>query len=320
MNARLKLLLLASLGLTALVCSACGSGGQELQAAVSPDTLVNRVATAQPAAQQPAPEAARRAFTPVVHAGDGLELADESVSEKNEKQRYEIVLTFPRLKGRPTPNAVRFNRAVRATVAREVRRFKDAYGDPAEDDPSMDEKMWGDVYNFLRGGCEIIHLADDFASLRFDLYTYGRGAAHSIHSYVVLNVDLKSGRALTLEELFKPGARYLQALAAHSVSDLKKQYGEEHRRAVERAAGEGLPASYAGVSVRDSEVQTGAGPEAENYRAWNLAAEGVVVSFAACHVGGCADGAKEVVVPYSSLAAILKEDGPAARLRAQRRR
>lgn len=318
MNARLRLLLPAALACAALACSACGGGAQDLPAA---ETAALVSAPAKLLAPEPsAPEPARRAFTPVVAPGEGLELAEESVAEKSEKRRYEISLTFPQLKGRPAANAVRFNRAVRALVAREVRDFKHAYGGGSAGRPWTDERVWEDVYDSLTGRYEVIHFDDDFASLRFDLYTYGRGAAHSSHSYAVLNLDLKSGRVFKLGDIFEPGAGHLQSLAAHSVADLKKQYEAEHRREVARLTGGGKPASHAGVRVPDSDFRIGAGPEADNYRAWNLAAEGVVVSFAACQIGGCADGAKEVLVPYSALGEMLNEGGPAARLNARRPR
>lgn len=308
MNSRPKFLLLAPLA-AALACSACG-GARELQQG-DPAALVS--APAQLLARgAPAPEARRRAFTPVVAPGGGLELADESISEKNERHRYEIGFTFPRLKGRSRQQFAKFNRAVRALAERAVRDFKRAYGGPDAEPP--DGETWGDVYNFLRGGYEITHLDGDLASLRFDLYTYGRGAAHPVHSYAVLNVDLKTGRVLRLGDLFKPGTQPLRALAAYSVADLKRQDEEEHRRAVARAVGAGQPASRAGVRTADSDFQSGAGPADENYRAWNLAAEGVVVSFAACQVGSCADGAQEVLVPFAALDAVLSQSSPAARL------
>jgi hypothetical protein len=130
----------------------------------------------------------------------------------------------------------------------------------------------------------------------------------------VLNFDLKSGRALELADLFKPGTPHLQALSANSIADLKRQDEEEHRREVARVTGEGKPAGYAGTRTPDSTFQIGAGPEADNYRAWNLTADGVVAAFASCQVSACAAGEKEVLVPYSALQEILSERGPASRL------
>jgi hypothetical protein len=38
-----------------------------------------------------------------------------------------------------------------------------------------------------------------------------------------LNYDLKNGKQLKLSDLFKPGAKYLQAISSYCIADLKKQ-------------------------------------------------------------------------------------------------
>lgn len=307
MNSRRKFLLPASLA-AALACAACGGGARELQTA---ETAALVSAPAQLLAPEaPAPQAARRAFAPVVAPGVGLELAEESIVEKNDRRRYEIELAFPQLKGKLSPQAEKFNRAVRAIIEGEVRGLKRANARP----PGPASEPSRDFYESLSGGYEFIHFADDLVSVRLTLYGQGRGAAHPIQSHHVLNFDLKSGRALALGDVFKPGAEHLPALAAYSVAELKRQDEEDHRRAVARATSKGLPPSAAGIRTPDSELLGGAGPEADNYRAWNLAADGVVVAFASCQVAACAAGEKEVLVPYSALDAMLDQSGPAARL------
>lgn len=310
MNFRLKLLLPASLVSAALACSACG-GARELQTA---ETAALVSAPAQLLAPQaPAPEAARRAFTPVIEPAAGLELADESVEEKSEKHRYEIGIRFPQLRARVSPHAARFNRAVRALVAGQVRGFRPTHAGSGDGGFRAGDEQWENVYNSLRGRYEVIHFADDLISVRFNLDAYGRGTGHPVQFYRVLNFDLKTGRALKLGDMFKPGARHLHALAAYSVADLKRQAAAERRREVERVTRLGKPASHAGAPA-DPLIEDGAAAAADNYGAWNLAAGGIVVSFAACQVDGCAAGEKEVLVPYSALGEILNQDGPASRL------
>jgi hypothetical protein len=223
------------------------------------------------------------------------------------------------LKGRLIPSAAKFNRAVRALAAHEARDFRSAYAGRTRRTTTQSE-LWNDFYESLSGRYEFIHFADDLISLRFTFYGRGRGAAHAVQFHRVLNFDMKSGRPLKLDELFRPRARHLRALAAYSIADLKRRDEEEHRREVARLTTEGRPASQAGVRTPESEFRSGAGPEPENYRAWNLAAEGVVVTFAACQVFGCAAGEQEVLVPYPALEEILNEDSAAARLYAQQPR
>lgn len=308
MNARTKFPPLAALVAAALACSACG-GARDLQTAQTTALVSAPAQLLAPAAPAPA-EAARRAFTPVVAPGGGIELAEESIVEKNDRRRYEIDLAFPQLKGKLSPQAGKFNRAVRAIIEGEVRGLRRA-GARATAPAS---EPFRDFYESLSGGYEFIHFADDLVSVRLTLYGQGRGAAHPIQFHHVLNFDLKSGRALVLGDVFKPGPEHLRALAAYSVAELRRQDEADHRRAVAHATGKGLPPGAAGVRTPDSELLGGAGPEADNYRAWNLAAGGVVVAFASCQVSACAAGEKEVLVPYSALDAVLNQDGPAARL------
>lgn len=312
MNSRKKFLLLASLASAALACAACG-GSHDVETA---DTAA---LVAAPAAQllapdAPPPEATRQKFTPVIKPGQGIELRDESITERNEKHKYEIGFTFPQLKGQLSRQSVTFNRAVRALIEGEVRDFKQAYA-KSEGRHRTKEDLWGDTYDYVSGRYEVMHLTDEFVSLRFTQYAYGRGAAHPVQHYSVLNFDLKSGSSLKLGDLFRPGASHLQTVASYCIAALMGEASEERRREIERVTRLGRPAEHAGAPV-DPFIERGAAAEADNYRAWNLAAEGILVSFAACQVDACAGGPKGVLVPYSALAEILDESGPAARLHA----
>lgn len=310
MNARPRFPLLAALAAAALASAACGGAG-DLQTAQT-TALVSAPARLL-APEAPAPKAAGRAFRPVVAPGDGLELTEESIAERNEKHKYKIEIRFPQLRGRRGQNADKFNRAVRALAAREARDSRHAYaGTPGR--PAARPESSEDFYESLSGRYEFIHFADELVSLRFTLHAQSRGAGHAVQFHRVFNFDLKSGRALRLDDIFKPGAPHLQALAAYSIADLRRQDEEEHRREVARLTAEGRPAAHAGVRTSDAEFRSGAGPEADNYGTWNLAAEGVVVTFAACKVLGCAAGAQEVLVPFASLDAMLNQSSPAARL------
>ena len=64
-------------------------------------------------------------------------------------------------------------------------------------------------------------------SIKFDVGTYYQGAAHPNSYSEVINYDLKNGKQLKLSDLFKPGAKFLQALSAYSIADLKKQAKEK---------------------------------------------------------------------------------------------
>src|SRR5215208_7290909 len=64
---------------------------------------------------------------------------------------------------------------------------------------------------------------DDLVSIKFDVGSYYQGAAHPNSYSEVLNYDLKNGKLLKLSDLFKPDAKFLQAIANYCIADLKKQ-------------------------------------------------------------------------------------------------
>ena len=287
MNSRAKLLLLASLAFAVLACCACDGDSQKLRAAETA-ALVSAPAGILAPGSQSSGEGPR-AFTPLIAPGEGLGMISRSISEGGKRQGYEVEFAFPLLKGRLGPAAKKYNHAVAALARRAVNEFKRASADPQ---PARDGE--GDS---LSAVYDTVHFTGDLVSVRFNTSAHV-GGGRDIRQHLVLNFDLGSGRVIEFGDLFAPGSAPLQALASYCAAELKR-----------RDAGARAPAAAA-----DDLIDGGAAPVADNYRAWNITAEGVLVSFAPCQVGACADGAKEVLVPYSALAAILNEDGPAARL------
>ena len=57
-------------------------------------------------------------------------------------------------------------------------------------------------------------------------------------------------------------------------------------------------------------LETGAGPHADNYRAWAITKKGLWITFDPYQVAAYAAGPQYVLVPYSALKDIIKPDGP----------
>jgi hypothetical protein len=138
----------------------------------------------------------------------------------------------------------------------------------------------------------LILAQDDLISVKFDVGSYYQGAAHPNSYSDVINYDLKNGKQLKLSDLFKPGAKYLHAIADYSIADLKKQ-----------ATAKGLT---------DEEIASGAAPQAKNYERWNIMKTGIGISFDAYQVGPYAAGPQFVTVPYSALKDMINPEGPIA--------
>ena len=133
---------------------------------------------------------------------------------------------------------------------------------------------------------------DDLMSIKFDVGSYEQGAAHPNSYAEVLNYDLKNGKQLKLSDLFKPGAKYLQAIATYCIADLKKQ-----------AQAKGL---------LEDQIQIGAAAKSENYQSCAITKRGLGITFDAYQVGPYAAGPQFVLVPYSTLKDLINPEGPIA--------
>jgi hypothetical protein len=142
----------------------------------------------------------------------------------------------------------------------------------------------------LNVGYDVALAQDDVISLQLSVNSYYQGAAHPNTFTEVLNYDLKNGKPLKLADLFKPGAKYLPALANYCIADLKKQ-----------AKDKGLEAS---------EIENGAAANAKNYQTWTITRKGLGINFDAYQVGPYAAGPQYVLVPYANLKELINPDGP----------
>ncbi len=226
---------------------------------------------------------------PIVFTGDA-ELVSKQIKESNKKLMYEISAQYPQLTGGNNPNFEKFNQAARSAVTQKVAVFKKALVPQEGEEPPPEGSMGSD----LSIGYEVLLAQDDLVSVEFDVGSYYQGAAHPNSYTEVINFDLKNGKALKLSDLFKPGARYLQAIATYSIADLKKQSKEKN------------------LGLIDEQIDEGAGATAKNYKSWTITRKGLHINFDAYQVGPYAAGPQSVLVPYSALKDLVQPEGPIA--------
>ena len=222
---------------------------------------------------------------PIAFTGD-VDLVAKQIKESNKKLMYDIDARYPQLTGGSNPNFEKFNQVVRAPVTMEVAGFKKAMAPEAGEEPRPEGSMGSD----LNVSYEVALAQDDLISVAFSIGSYYQGAAHPNTVTDVVNYDLKNGKPLKLADLFKPGAKYLQAIADYCIADLKKQAKDK--------------------GLLDEEIQNGAAPQAKNYQSWTITKKGLGISFDAYQVGPYAAGPQYVLVPYSSLKDIINPEGP----------
>lgn len=229
----------------------------------------------------------------LIKFGEGLRFVSKGIKEENKERRYSIEASYPQLEGSSDVRIEKFNQEVKTLVMNEVSQYRQGAGlDPDEEDFSPEAP--GDELSI---DYNVILATDDLISIQFPVYTYEHGAAHPSHYFMEINYDLKSSRQLKLEEVFKPGANYLQALSSYSVNELKRRSKK----------------ADSGLYTDDEWIEKGAAAEPENYSNWNFTNKGLVITFGEYQVAPYAAGPQLVAVPYTALKGILDPDGPLAR-------
>ncbi len=222
----------------------------------------------------------------------GADIVAKSIKESNKKLNYKIDVQYPEVTGALDNRFDKFNQEAKNLVTKQVAAFKKERADAAKEEAQMPEPpALSDLGSDLSGGYTVAFANDDLISIEYDIGGYSAGAAHGNSSSSVLNYDVKAGKVLKLADLFKPGAKYLQAISAYCLNDLKKQ---------SKKNGDSLP---------DDMIKSGAGPDARNFQSWTITKKGLDFTFDAYQVGPYAAGPQSVVVPYSVLKELINPDG-----------
>jgi hypothetical protein len=243
--------------------------------------------TSARAAQTTAPTSAptMAATEPALDLGGGLRLESRHTTETIDKPKATIEITRPILAGAPAAQIDAFNKAADGIIAKAVEDFKT--GLLEMESAGIPDNAPADLpTSTIDVSYESVTATNSLLSLRFGVGFYVRGAAHPGGYYVTLNYDVKAAKVLALADLFQPGARYLQVLAGYCIKQLSAK------------------------QVLD--FPEGAEPKEENYRNWNIKADGLLISFDSYQVAPYAAGPQEVVVPYTVLKNFIRAGGPLA--------
>jgi hypothetical protein len=225
---------------------------------------------------------------PISFTGD-VDIVSKQIKESNKKLMYEIAAQYPQLAGSNNPNFEKFNQVARGSVTKEVADFrKEMAPQEGDEEPRPEGSMGSD----LSISYTIALAQDDLISVEFEVGSYYQGAAHPNSYTEVLNYDLKNGRLLKLSDLFKPDAKFLQAIANYCIADLKKQGKDK--------------------GLLEEEIEKGAAANSKNYQSWSITRRGLGINFDSYQVGPYAAGPQFVLVPYSTLKDLINPEGPIA--------
>jgi len=193
---------------------------------------------------------------------------------------YTITYQTPQLTGSDDARVLAFNQFFADLLAREV----DTYRKNFQQLPLTNLSNG----STLNATFTLVSQMGELWSFKFDFSFYADTAAHPGLSSLTVTYDLGQARPLSLDELFLPNSNYLNAISNYCLTELKKQ------------------------PYFDDMYSQGALPTAENYRNWNLAPNGLLITFDTYQVGPGAAGPQSVIVPYAKLSAFINSQGPLA--------
>ncbi len=203
-----------------------------------------------------------------------VELTSTPSEEDSQSPLYKITTQTPSLTGSDDPRVKNFNSEMTTLVNKAVADFKQNLVTmnltPVPEGSSFDVQY------------KLLSPPGNTLSLKFDTEGYVSGAAHPYHLSQTANYDLEQGKYLVLGELFLPNSSYLETIAAYSTAQLKSR----------------------NIGF-DSGFTQGAEPTPDNYRNWNITADGLLITFDEYQVAAYAAGPQTVDVPYSELKGLI---------------
>ncbi len=232
----------------------------------------SQVPTPVPPTSSPAPtETAVPLYQQVV-------LNAASWQEQGQPFSYSITAETPVLVGSTDPRVQAFNAAMKAVVNQAVATFKQNVSNIPLG-PNSTSSTFQLRYN-------VVSPPGNLYSIKFEIQTYYTGAAHPGDASQTATFNLETGRMLTLAELFVPNANYLDAISRYCVAQLGTR------------------------DIGFQGFELGATATQQNYRNWNITADGLMITFDEYQVAPYAAGPQTVMIPYKELAHILQPDGP----------
>ena len=140
--------------------------------------------------------------------------------------------------------------------------------------------------SYFETGDSVFYASNNLISILFYEGWYFSGAAHPNNSNFSLNYDLNNYKALDLNDLLKTG--WENRVSQICIKDLMKKLYPDNKET-------------------DEWVQSGAGPDAKNFKVFNVTKEGIVITFVTYQVAAYVYGPSEVFIPYAEIKDVMKE-------------
>lgn len=204
----------------------------------------------------------------------GIDLDTVKFADNNKKKKYNIDISYPKIKNTSSKGEKDFNKLIADFVEKEKSSFyQEVNSTDYEGESGYDMNV----------GFNIEFADKNFVSMTLYVY-YFMGGAHGNTTVYTYNYDLDKNKNYKLSDLFE--GNYLKVISDYCIKEIS---GDEY--------------------TDDEWVRRGAAPEEENFKAFTLSQQGILIHFQQYQVLPYAAGMPEVLVPKSVLNKFVKKGG-----------
>jgi hypothetical protein len=219
-----------------------------------------------------------------------INITFKEIKENNKKKNYTIDVNYPRVDfGSGALMGIRgvaadINNILDTFIAQQIKEFKSTAAE-------ISIKMEG-ATNELDIKSSVTNKTNSLLSVSFENFTYIVGSAHPSTTYESFNYSLTASGVFKIEDLFKKNSGYLKYISDYSIKSLKEQQ------------------TKMGVNIDNEWIETGAGPDTNNFRCFNIAGDSLFITFNAYQVAPYYVGSQIASIPLSEMKDMLDPKGP----------
>jgi hypothetical protein len=208
-------------------------------------------------------------------------IVDMGLGTASKKPKYEFSFDYPKIKDFKT-NVTGMN-----MFNKHIKGIAQALNDTftvwmADWDTTTSNHEMGSFYEV---GDSVFYASNSLISVLFYELWYFSGAAHPNNSNFSLNYDLENYKEINLNDLLQSGwESKISELCIKELDELKKEHGIE-------------PEDW---------LKDGAGPNAENFKVFNITSTGLLITFPTYQVGPYVEGPSEVFIAYDEIKSLIK--------------
>ncbi len=218
-----------------------------------------------------------------VSLSQNMKIKSQSSHVADDKLKIKMDINYPQIQGKDlSVGAKEFNQQIEKIVKTETEQFKKSVILDVPHMQTLPDELKNNTLS-VDYDVNVVKPKDQtLISVRLSFEGMQAGRAHPYHTNKVVNFDLKTGKILALNEIFKSNAKYLKLLAEYTRKALDEKLKKDNWM-----------------------VAAGTTPDVKNFKNWNLQSDSLLITFDEYQVAPYVYGTQEVEIPYSVLQKIL---------------